>query len=916
MAVALLALAPHSLAGQSVFTKSGTPVVAHPRTPGCFPQPKEAPANHDPGTLIVLSPPEWYNTLLPYLQWKRQQGFSVEWIPAEVRQRDTLRHRLLQRYLSDNPLCQSQNYLLLVGDVDRIQSFVGQHTPAGLNNHATDLYYGEYTGDYLPEALVGRLSVADSQQLQVLLNKLIAYEKGLLWHDADADGKVLLVAGNENTPPAPTTTNGQVNYLRALAASRHPSLYAHCLYNTDTTDYDSLPHLLQQHFSLVSYTGHGLRSGWQYPPLTGFMLDTLQGLSPNVWVNNCCLSNAYDGLCFGEQLLRNPDGPVGVIGASNETLWNEDFYWAVGAKYPPTLSPDREGEPGAFDALLSDVDIPSRLDLPTLGHMLYNGCRAVTLAGSLFDAFYWETYCLLGDPTMIPFLSAPDSLWMTIPFDTLLAGTTLLELSASPFARISVTADTLLLGTALADSTGHAVIPLLLPLTHDTVCLTATRPQGKACLLQLPVANPLHGLPAVCRWRQSGDTLHLLLRNVGSQRAEGFSLVVAAQGEADTTQLPAMEADDTLTLSLALRHRWLRASASAAILSLCDSTGVSHDISLILSPLCPSPEVTSLAVLDSNAVQVRQLAPGQDYLLALTLSADVDTLVAWVNGEDTPVIQQATQYLVPFRLSGDCRASISVTLHSDCGDTTECWWFQGFRATETFESASFQAYPWQQSPSRPWHIDSLSAQGRYSACSPELPDAMRSMLSLPVDVIQDDSISFWYNVSSEASDWLNFYIDGRRRGYWSGNTGWKRFALPLTQGKHLLQWEYAKDASQSQRDDCARIDNVSLPLCRWSQPYGDPVADSILCHIPHAPSSIGDTPRSVYPNPTTGHLTVDAPPHAGIILYNSLGREVLRTTSNTQSPTLDLSFLPAGLYWLVMRGEGNTLLHQKVIIVK
>ena len=921
-AVAFLALLPTYVWGQQVHTKSGTPVEAHPRIPAALWQTKEATGRGLPGTLIVMSPPEWYDLLRPLLQWKRQQGFDVEWMPAEVSQRDTLRRRLMRRYQTATPLHRPQRHVLLVGDVDRIQSFVGQHTPSGLNNHATDLYYGEYTGDYLPEALVGRLSVADSQQLRDVVQKIVAYEQGLL---TTGNGAALLVAGSESRTPAPVTTNGQVNYLRMLASEPLPVMPSHCLYNADTTDYTALLGYLRQPLSLVSYTGHGLRSGWHTPDLTGAMLDTLQGLSATVWVNNCCLTNAYDGLCFGEQLLRHPHGAVGVIGASNETLWNEDYYWAVGAKCPVSLHPVRGGVAGAFDTLLTgwdwnDSTAPTHLaNSMTLGRMLYNGCQAVSLSGSVFDAFYWETYCLLGDPTMIPFLRAPDSLWLSLGDSSLMAGTTRIEIATLPYTRVSVTTDSLLLGTAVADGTGHVEVPLSLALTHDSVCLTATRPQGKACHRRATATAPWQGMPAVCRWRQEHDTLHVVLANVGRQEAQGFTLVAAVVGDADTFHIPLLLPDDTCRILVPIPAPWLTSSPTMGLLSVCDSAGQCQTIGIMVMPADSCPQVAALRVSDSTGVPVSHLLPHRDYMLTLTLSHPIDSLAVYVNGEYTPVILQLLQCQIPLRLTADCRAEVALFLYSPCGVDEAHWWLQGYRATETFEDASFDAYPWQSSQVYPWYIDSTASfQGRYCARSAELPDGMKSVLTLSVDVVQGDSIAFWYKVSSEGSDWLYFYIDGRRRGYWSGNTGWNRYAYPIAAGQHLLQWVYAKDGSISLLDDCARIDNITLPLCRWRQPYGHPAADSAFFCAIADPIPFTDTSFAIYPNPATDFLTVETPMYCTLYLYDAAGRCLLsrHVSGDAAATTLDLRPFPAGVYWGAVRKDNLHIPPQKVIIFK
>ena len=109
--------------------------------------------------------------------------------------------------------------------------------------------------------------------------------------------------------------------------------------------------------------------------------------------------------------------------------------------------------------------------------MLYNGSKAVSLVGSVFDAYYWEAYCLLGDPSMVPILGPQDSLWVHV--DSLpLMGDSRLQVTTLPWARVSVTSDSLLLGTALADSLGRAEIALWEALSADSLTLTVVRPQG------------------------------------------------------------------------------------------------------------------------------------------------------------------------------------------------------------------------------------------------------------------------------------------------------------------------------------------------------------------------------------------------------------------------------------------------------
>lgn len=78
---------------------------------------------------------------------------------------------------------------------------------------------------------------------------------------------------------------------------------------------------------------------------------------------------------------------------------------------------------------------------------------------------------------------------------------------------------------------------------------------------------------------------------------------------------------------------------------------------------------------------------------------------------------------------------------------------------------------------------------------------------------QNGMVSFSIRVSSETNaDFLRFYIDGVKKGEWSGiQTLWTTVNYPLVAGSHTLRWSYEKDGSLMAGADGAWIDTVSLP---------------------------------------------------------------------------------------------------------
>ena len=918
-----------SAEGQETVTKSGTRIRPSDRMPAVFPtQTKSAtpPADPTAGTYLVVTRHDLLEPLQPLLQWKRQQGFRVEVLCTTTHLRDSIRARLVERYESATALLPAQRYVLLVGDVDRIQAFAERHTPSSLTTRVTDMYYGEYTGDYLPEAYVGRLSVADSAELAAVVAKIVAYEQGR-W--TTAAHQMLFAAGRENRNPAPTTTNGQVNYLGELAAACRPELDTVCFRNPASAEQtDSLLKALNQGNALVNYTAHCTTSGWENPYITAASLDTLENTVPTLYVNNCCRSNAFDGTCFGEQLLRHPTGgAVGVIGATNETLWNEDYYWAVGAKCPPTLMPEYDStRPGAFDGMLCYTTDESDY---SLGAMMYAGCMAVSMAGSPYDAFYWETYCLLGDPAMTPFLGNGDSIEWTLP-DTLTAGSSTLAIACTPYTRISATYDTLLLGTTVCGDDSICHLTLNRALAGDSLTLTATRPGAIPLVATLPIESPMEGRLAITQYVLDDSVLTVTVRNVGGKATHQHSLqltqdscdrMVGAVFEIpEPLLLPWMAPlEDTVIVFPLGRMSIGNEPLLTAHLITSDSLGQPYDTLHITAPTPDlRPKIVELAVLDSTDRHATALLPNATYRLTAILSHPADSATLEV-GEQHITLAETEHYLFPFIMEeGSEHIPIALTAHKDRWQQRREGWLLPYSTWERFETGNFSNMPWRTGVLYPWHIDSNTThEGHYCARSATIGDAQKTTLELEVETLTDDSVSFYFMVSSEAHDWLYFYIDGRRVGYWSGNSGWRRYARLLSAGRHRLQWVYQKDAALSEREDCARIDDLRLPLAIWEQPYGTSERDSSTVAIA---TTEGKKPFRVYPNPSSGTICIEVdecPQSRYIEVFDICGRmmDKIFIPSNCNSTQYFTTHLRFGVYTLVLHDQTGSHV-QKLIVTK
>ena len=133
---------------------------------------------------------------------------------------------------------------------------------------------------------------------------------------------------------------------------------------------------------------------------------------------------------------------------------------------------------------------------------------------------------------------------------------------------------------------------------------------------------------------------------------------------------------------------------------------------------------------------------------------------------------------------------------------------------EDFESGVF-GEGWNQQ-NTPWRIVTESPyEGQYCAKSGTIGNNASSTLLLTHEASTNDSISFYYKVSSENGyDKLHFYIDSQEKGNWSGDVDWTKAAYAVSAGRHTYKWTYTKDQYATGGSDCAWIDFVGLPTER------------------------------------------------------------------------------------------------------
>lgn len=146
---------------------------------------------------------------------------------------------------------------------------------------------------------------------------------------------------------------------------------------------------------------------------------------------------------------------------------------------------------------------------------------------------------------------------------------------------------------------------------------------------------------------------------------------------------------------------------------------------------------------------------------------------------------------------------------------------------EDWEAGNFSTFLWKFAGSASWIVTNEEKyEGTYSAQSGDITHNATSEMKLEYNVAENDSITFYVKVSSEANhDYLKFYIDNTLIGQWSGTVNWQKVEFPVNAGKQTFRWVYSKDINNDGGDDAAWVDYIVFPpLLRTSAYAGQDAA--------------------------------------------------------------------------------------------
>ncbi len=145
----------------------------------------------------------------------------------------------------------------------------------------------------------------------------------------------------------------------------------------------------------------------------------------------------------------------------------------------------------------------------------------------------------------------------------------------------------------------------------------------------------------------------------------------------------------------------------------------------------------------------------------------------------------------------------------------------GEEIIEPFETGDFSLFDWQIDANYPWSITTTDPyEGTYCMKSGGAGvNSVISNMTVTVNIPADGEMSFFGKISSEQSwDYGYFFIDGTQMGSYTGAGNWGERKFPITAGDHTFQWQYTKDGSVNNNDDCFYVDYITF--YRQPEPVG------------------------------------------------------------------------------------------------
>lgn len=887
---------------------------------------KSTPLQED-GDMLILAPDNFCEAMQPYADWKRRNGYATEIVSLSTvgNSATAVKNYILNYYNSHNLA-----YVVLVGDNQQFPTIT-----AGGN--ISDNYYGELVGnDKYPDVIIGKISAESIDQVAVQVEKFLQYERG---PQEGAHFPIFLGISSDQGPG----DNNEYDYDHIrnidniLTQHTYTSGYEMLEGSQGGLDESGNPtaamvtQALNSGVGIINYCGHGAETSWV---TSNFKVSNINALTnynklPFI-ISVACVNGAYSGrTCFAEAWLRaskngQPTGAVGALMSTINQPWNS-----------PMCAQDR-----MIELLTGHNNVQKR---STYGGIVFNGI--IKMLDTYNDYEVARTWILFGDPALLVRTDVPQTLQVNHS-DKVRLGFTTVEFSSPVDARVTLCRAGEILATG--NITG-GTLSLQLPAdinVSDTLEVLATAPNYIPYMGVMEVI-PNEGPFLICQemmvndeGNHNGDAdygetvnLSVVMKNVGSQDASNAQVKISTtdpyltvlNGEINVSSI-ARSASQTFDNAFRVKvapnaPAFYNALITMRVIIGDDTTRLSYSL-MLHAPLFKLDDIVvddattgngngklDLGEIAFITVKVTNAGNGVSKAgIAHILNPDA-TLTLYRFPQEMPALDVNQDHIVRFKVKSKTSTPVSslirIKFNSEDGySQTHEFTLKVGSLREDFETGDFSAYSWSVGGTNSWTVTTQNPyEGHYAARSANIGNNATSTLSIQRTHQVDDTLTFYYKVSSEAEyDFLSFYIDNQEIEKWSGEVDWTRFSMLVPAGTHTYRWRYKKDTYMAEGQDMAMIDAIDFPCMTTAVGIEEFAGETLM----------------VSPNPTTGPVTLQLPEEMATEgvqcqIFDLTGRMLGSQPVMSVATNLSLEAYPAGVYILKITDNQSVLNTVKII---
>ena len=562
------------------------------------------------GKLLVVCHSSFMAAIEPWVNWKRQKGIETEVVNWSTigSTANQLKTYIQNKYNADSNLA----FVQIVGDAPQIPSL---SSGGGGSDPSFALVAGN---DNYPDIFIGRFSAQTVSELNVQLNRSIAYERDLNTSDSWLS-RGMGIASNEGGSGG---DNGETDI-------QHMNIIRNKLLNFGYTTVDQLhqPNAtaamvttnINAGRGIVNYVGHGADSYWV---TTGFSNSNATALTngnkaPFIVSVACVNGNFVSQTCFAEAWLRAPNGGAITMYASSI---NQS--WA---------SPMRAQDE------ICDLWVANAKS--TAGGYYFNGsCKMIDVYGT-DGVNMFKTWNIFGDASLMVRSKTPQAMTVSHPAQMNTGASTLSVSTGVANALVALSYNNQIYARGYTNSSGLLSLPLAnLPTGNITYTLTVTAYNRVSYIGQLQQSlNNQPYLIATLEYVDNNNNLpeygesgrfKLSVQNVGTLAAGGVTATLSSQNTyitfTDATEnVGLIQAGATVVRNNAFSFEIANNTpfGSEALFDITLSSGTnSWEDTYALIINSPRLEYGALQIIDNAGNNNGALDPGETATLRIPLS--------------------------------------------------------------------------------------------------------------------------------------------------------------------------------------------------------------------------------------------------------------------------------------------------------